>query len=96
MRRSVIALLMTIMLSLQAPHRAQAGAFATEFTQVLNHGQLVMEYIRQGEQLRTHRTIAGCDQELAVLTSLTFGAISRDINSQQDRHGRPSSRLLVE
>ena len=40
-------------LVLQRPEPAQAGAFATEFTQILNHGQLVMEYIRQGQQLAT-------------------------------------------
>ena len=39
------------MFSVQSPQPAEAGAFATEFTQILNHGQLVMEYIRQGEQL---------------------------------------------
>src|SRR3954469_7273453 len=50
MRKGLIALvLMTV--SVQMPPTVEAGAFATEFTQLLNHGQLVMEYIRQGEQL---------------------------------------------
>ena len=30
---------------------ANAGVFATELTQLLNHGQLIMSYIRQGTQL---------------------------------------------
>ena len=82
MCRSLIALLTTVMLGLQAPQRAQAGAFATEFTQVLNHGQLVMEYIRQGEQLKNAiEQLRDAIKNSQFSTSLTFGAISRDINS---------------
>ena len=40
-----------LVLLVDRPNKAEAGAFATEFTQVLNHGQLVMEYIRQGQEL---------------------------------------------
>ena len=36
-------------LSVQNPQPVEAGAFATEVTQLLNHAQLVMQYIRQGE-----------------------------------------------
>ena len=53
MRRSVIVTAVIYSLVLQRPEPVQAGAFATEFTQILNHGQLVMEYIRQGQQLAT-------------------------------------------
>jgi conjugal transfer/entry exclusion protein len=52
MRRSLTAFVLAVMLAVQYPRPLQAGAFATEFTQILNHGQLVMQYIRQGEQLR--------------------------------------------
>ena len=36
---------------MQTAATVEAGAFATEVTQILNHGQLIMQYIRQGEQL---------------------------------------------
>src|SRR3954464_7013032 len=51
MRNGIIATLTICTLLLQQPPRARAGAFATEFTQLLNHGQMVMSYIRQGTQL---------------------------------------------
>ena len=50
MRKSLIISGLMI-LSVQNPQRAEAGAFATEVTQLLNHAQLVMQYIRQGTQL---------------------------------------------
>ena len=51
MRRSLIAVIALSAVTLQAPQRAQAGVFASEFTQLLNHAQLVMQYLRQAEQL---------------------------------------------
>src|SRR5215469_14492281 len=50
MRKGVVVLVLLV-LAIQSPQRVEAGAFATEITQLLNHAQLVMEYIRQGEQL---------------------------------------------
>jgi conjugal transfer/entry exclusion protein len=38
-------------LTVQNPERVEAGAFASEVTQLLNHAQLVMQYIRQGTQV---------------------------------------------
>lgn len=82
MRRSVIVTAVIYSLVLQRPEPAQAGAFATEFTQILNHAQLVMEYIRQGQQLATQ-----IDQykdqirNVKNLPSQVFGSIAADLNS---------------
>ena len=43
-----------VALSVQNPERVEAGAFASEVTQLLNHAQLVMQYIRQGTQVANH------------------------------------------
>ena len=50
MRKSVIILVL-LAFSVQNPQRVEAGAFATEVTQLLNHAQLILQYIRQGTQL---------------------------------------------
>lgn len=57
------------------------GVFATELTQLLNHGQLVLEYIRQGQQLseQIHQTI-DMVQNSRLLTSQIFGPIVSDMN----------------
>ena len=52
MRTRLIAVLVLSGMAIQSPNRAEAGAFATEVTQLLNHAQLVMGYIRQGLQLQ--------------------------------------------
>jgi P-type conjugative transfer protein TrbJ len=82
MHKRVIAIAIVCGLVLQRPEPVRAGAFATEFTQVLNHGQLVMEYIRQGQQLATQ-----IDQykdqlrNVKNLPSQVFGSITADLNS---------------
>jgi P-type conjugative transfer protein TrbJ len=81
MRKSLIAVLV-IAVSVQAPPRVEAGAFATEFTQLLNHGQLVMEYIRQGEQLANElKMYADMLRNVKNLPNQVFGSISADINA---------------
>jgi P-type conjugative transfer protein TrbJ len=80
MRRSLTAFVLAVMLAVQYPRPLQAGAFATEFTQILNHGQLVMQYIRQGEQLR--EAILQYEDMLRNVKNLpsqTFGPIIADI-----------------
>jgi len=47
MRKSLIALVTLFAVTIQEPQRAQAGAFATEYTQLLNHAQLILQYLRQ-------------------------------------------------
>ena len=51
MRKRVGVGIVMLVLLVDRPNQAEAGAFATEITQVLNHGQLVMGYIRQGQEL---------------------------------------------
>jgi P-type conjugative transfer protein TrbJ len=81
MRKGLTALIL-IALSVQAPQPVEAGAFATEFTQVLNHGQLVMEYIRQGEQLANElKMYADMLRNVKTLSNQVFGTISGDINA---------------
>src|SRR4051794_2783001 len=81
MRKGVIAIVVCGLI-LQTPEPVHAGAFATEFTQILNHGQLVMEYIRQGEQLATQ--IDQYKDQLRNVKNLptqVFGSIAADLNS---------------
>ncbi len=81
MRRNLTASILAVILAVPYPRPLLAGVFATEFTQVLNHGQLVMQYIRQGEQLR--EAILQYEDMLRNVKNLpsqTFGPISADIN----------------
>jgi P-type conjugative transfer protein TrbJ len=81
MRKSVVALALLVLAG-QNPPRVEAGAFATEVTQLLNHAQLVMEYIRQGEQLANELNMyADMVKNSRVLSGRTFGAVMNDINA---------------
>ena len=51
MRKLVITTVILACMGIRDPQPARAGAFATELTQLLNHAQLVMGYLRQGQQL---------------------------------------------
>jgi P-type conjugative transfer protein TrbJ len=80
-RKSLIALIL-IALSVQSPPSAEAGAFATEFTQLLNHGQLVMQYIRQGQQLANEINMyQNMLRNVKPVPNQVFGTISMDINA---------------
>lgn len=69
-------------LVLNSPPRAEAGAFATEFTQLLNHAQLILSYIRQGEQLANEiRMYEDMIKNSLKLNSHVFGAISSDLSA---------------
>jgi P-type conjugative transfer protein TrbJ len=82
MRKQVIALLMVLAISANVPQRAEAGAFATEFTQILNHAQLVLAYIRQGLQLETEiAMLANMLRNTKNLSPQKFGQIQADINA---------------
>jgi P-type conjugative transfer protein TrbJ len=82
MRKSVIALLMIFAISGPTPRRVEAGAFATEVTQLLNHAQLVLAYIRQGLQLENEITMyANMLRNTKNLSAQTFGAIQADISA---------------
>jgi type IV secretion system protein TrbJ len=80
--RKCLILILVSMMSLQAPQPVQAGVFATEVTQLLNHAQLVMQYVRQGQQLANELNMyADMLKNTRSLPGYTFGAISNDINA---------------
>jgi type IV secretion system protein TrbJ len=82
MRKHVIAVLVLLVVSADAPQRAEAGAFATEVTQILNHAQLVLAYIRQGLQLENELAMyANMLRNTKNLSPQKFGAIQADINA---------------
>ncbi|HXA67312.1 MAG TPA: P-type conjugative transfer protein TrbJ [Bryobacteraceae bacterium] len=82
MRKHVIALFVLLAVSANAPQRAEAGAFATEVTQFLNHAQLVLAYIRQGLQLETEiAMLATMLRNTKNLSPQKFGQIQADINA---------------
>jgi len=81
-RKSIIAVVLVATLAVQGPSIAHAGAFATEFTQVLNHGQLVMSYIRQGEQLQQEiLQYENLLRNTATLPAQVFGNIMADLTA---------------
>jgi len=68
-------------LTVQSPERVEAGAFASEVTQLLNHAQLVMQYIRQGTQVANELNMyADMLKNTQPLSAHTFGAITNDLN----------------
>jgi P-type conjugative transfer protein TrbJ len=81
MRKSIIVFVL-LALSVNNPQRAEAGAFATEVTQLLNHAQLVMQYIRQGQQLANELNMyADMIRNSRTLPAHAFGAIMNEINA---------------
>ena len=82
MRKRLIGLLILSGIAVQAPQPAEAGAFATEVTQVLNHAQLAMTYIRQGLQLQNEiKMYTDMIRNVKQLPNQTFGPITADLNS---------------
>jgi P-type conjugative transfer protein TrbJ len=81
MYKRIAALLMLFTFGLQPPaQQARAGAFATEFTQLLNHGELVMQYIRQGLQLAEEiKQYADMVRNVKQLPMQIFGPIEKDL-----------------
>ena len=82
MHKRLIAV--TVLFKLVSPfiRLAEAGAFATEFTQLLNHAQLLLQYVRQGEQLVNEiKMYENMLRNTKQLSGQTFGAIQADINA---------------
>jgi P-type conjugative transfer protein TrbJ len=82
MRRSLTASFLSLALLVDAPVPVHAGGvFATELTQLLNHGQLIMQYIRQGQQLAEQfKQTLDMARNSQVLTTQLFGPILSDMN----------------
>jgi P-type conjugative transfer protein TrbJ len=58
------------------------GGIATEATQILNHGQLLVQYIRQGRQLTTSlQQYAEIVRNGRALPSQVFGPIQADLSA---------------
>jgi P-type conjugative transfer protein TrbJ len=82
MCKRISALAVGALLAVDNTPRLDAGAFATELTQLLNHGQLVMQYIRQGEQLANEiRMYEDMLRNVKPLGGQVYGPIMADINS---------------
>jgi P-type conjugative transfer protein TrbJ len=83
MKRIVLFVVVVSMLFAVTPTQTGAGVvagFATEWTQILNHVQLIQSYIRQGLQLENELN----QYQLALKQSLVqpnqvFGAIQQDL-----------------
>ena len=82
MRKSLIAVFTLFALTLQEPPRVEAAAFATEYTQLLNHAQLIMQYLRQAEQLaEAIKQTTDMIKNSKLLPGQIFGPISNDLNA---------------
>ncbi len=80
--RKCVTIIALLVLAGQNPSRVQAGAFATEVTQILNHAQLIMQYIRQGTQLTNEVNMyARMLRNSQPLSVQTFGSITNDLNA---------------
>jgi P-type conjugative transfer protein TrbJ len=81
-RLIAVTLAATLILQQSTPARAGVFPFATEFTQLLNYGELANQYIRQGAQLtEALRQTSDMVKNTQILTSQVFGPIMSDINS---------------
>src|SRR5262249_38610689 len=85
MRKCLIAMIMTVILAVSLadpPQSTNAGAFATEYTQLLNHAQLLLQYIRQAEQLaEAIKQTTDMIKNSRTLSSQVFGPITSDLNA---------------
>src|SRR3954449_13245803 len=82
MRKFMIAAILFASVAMQDPPIAKAGAFSTEITQLLNHAQLVMGYLRQGEQLVNELNMySDMVRNVKNIPSQVFGPIQADLDS---------------
>jgi P-type conjugative transfer protein TrbJ len=82
MRKSLVAIATLVVITVQAPRPAAAGVFATELTQLLNHAQLIMQYLRQAQQLeQAIKQTTDMIKNSKVLPGQVFGSMSSDLNA---------------
>lgn len=82
MRKFVISVVIVLGVSGNSPQKVQAGAFATEVTQLLNHSQLLLMYIREGLMLENALAMyANMLRNTKNLSPQTFGQIAGDISA---------------
>jgi type IV secretion system protein TrbJ len=78
-RAALVAALIVGVTAIRYAHAGISG-FATEWTQLLNHVQLVSSYLRQGEQLEKEiQMVLDMTKNSAVLPSQVFGPIASDL-----------------
>ena len=81
MRKSLIAIVTLIRCDASGPARAQAGAFATEFTQFLNHAQLSCSTsARPSNSQKPIKQTTDMMKNSKLLPGQVFGPIS-DLNA---------------
>jgi type IV secretion system protein TrbJ len=83
MRKLIVAVVLIAILP-QQPAYSQfgLGLGATEVTQLLNHGELVMQYLRQAEQLtEAVKQTADMLKNGKILPTQIFGPIAADLKS---------------
>lgn len=82
MRKFVITAVVLACVGIRNPEPAQGGAFATEITQLLNHAQLIMGYLRQGQQLVNELNMyADMLRNVKNIPNQVFGPIQADLNA---------------
>lgn len=82
MRRGIVPILVAALMMVQGPRSVQAGMFATEYTQLLNHAQLLMQYLRQAEQLaEAIKQTADMVKNSKILSGQVFGPISSELTA---------------
>ncbi len=82
MRKKLIVLVSISAFLIPAPQSAQGGAFATEVTQLLNHAQLILQYLRQAAQLaEAVKQTTDMTKNSKVLPGQVFGPIMADLNA---------------
>ena len=82
MRKLMIVSLTVGCLAVQTPEPANAGVFATEITQLLNHAQLIMSYLRQGQQLVNELNMySDMLRNVKNIPNQVFGPIQADLNA---------------
>lgn len=81
MRKFVVVGIIFACVAVREPEPVQAGAFATELTQLLNHAQLVMGYLRQGQQLVNELNMySDMLRNVKNIPNQVFGPIQADLN----------------
>jgi type IV secretion system protein TrbJ len=80
-RRAAISLLvLTLVLSITTSRVEAGGVYATEFTQILNHVELIQQYLQQVQMVQNDlQRYALMLQNSQALSNQTFGPVTQDL-----------------
>ena len=96
MRKSIICYRYPVRAHGASPQPARAGAFATELTQLLNHAQLVLEYLRQAQQLdEAIKQTTDMLKNSRILPGQVLGPPFRPQRAGVNCSGRPGAVLFA-